>query len=85
MFRKKQLCIFVSDTWHNEYPSNERHSTTFSRVFFIILFFGDAAMKSSPSLSTPISLERLTILWSIFRVIAVVLTGYHLVTLPIHI
>jgi hypothetical protein len=50
-----------------------------------MLFFGDATMKSSPSLPAQLSLERLTILWSIFRVIAVVLTGYHLVTLPIHI
>jgi hypothetical protein len=64
---------------------NERHSTTFGRVFLTILFFGDTAMKSSPSLSASLSIERLTILWSIFRVIAVVLTGYHLVTLPIHV
>lgn len=31
-----------------------------------------------------LTIERLTILWSIFRVIAVILTGLHLVTLPIH-
>ncbi len=50
-------------------------------------------MKSSESLlATPIlsdinskrrTIERLTILWSIFRVIAFVLTGWHLVTLPV--
>lgn len=50
-------------------------------------------MKSSESLLAAHSpsginakrqtIERLTILWSIFRVIAFVLTGWHLVTLPI--